>query len=822
MATFKDLFNLLYNAQTERELDKFVLKNPNLFKEENWFPLGRTLSNYSIVKNQQANPIAALIEKLTNSIDAILTKKCMEAGIEPTSKDAPGSIEEAVNIFFKEEHKTWDMLEFRKSQAKEIQVIADGPARETSVIIYDNGEGQHPEKFEDTFLSLIKRNKANIHFVQGKYNMGGSGAIVFCGKKSYQLIASKKYDGTGKFGFTLVREHPLTEEEIQQRDARETWYEYLKINNEIPSFEIDELNLGLFERKFKTGSILKLYSYQFPPGYSGFAQELNQSINEYLFEPALPIYTVDKKERYPNNKVLELDLYGLKRRLEKTDNDYVYDHFFWKFSNDDLFGKMKVTAYVFKSRLKNRDSKKSKKIIRDRFFKNDMAILFSINGQVHGHFTAEFITRSLQLSLLKSHLLVHVDCTNMLYNFRKELFMASRDRLKNGNETKQLRHFLAKELSKKDGPLAEIEKHRKEALSYDGEDTKELLKSFAKNLPMNPELMKLLNQTFKLDLKDLQKKKPQRDENTKPKPKEKRQKFKPERFPTYFNLKSAENDGTKAISIPRGSDKTILFDTDVENHYFDRIEEPGDLQIALVTYKSNDVKGGTDKGKPSKIEEVFHITRSNPKDGKIRVSLYPKTQVKVGDEIELKVDLSAPGGNLEELFWTRISENSAKPEKKKKEELIEPPLGLPEPVLVFKESKNEKDMTWEKLDENSLSMNWETVMIPLAKGHDQLERVFINMDSRVYKSFLSNYRNPNEEQIKVAERKYISSVYFHTLFLYTITKNRGYEVYQKQQDKSDLEPIDVGEYLKDIFDNYYSTFILNFGGTNELMMGVGE
>lgn len=66
------------------------------------------------------------------------------------------------------------------------------------MIIYDNGEGQHPKDFESTFLSLMRGNKNEIHFVQGKYNMGGSGAIVFCGK-GYQLIGSKRFDGSGEF-----------------------------------------------------------------------------------------------------------------------------------------------------------------------------------------------------------------------------------------------------------------------------------------------------------------------------------------------------------------------------------------------------------------------------------------------------------------------------------------------------------------------------------------------------------------------------------------------------------------------------------------------
>ncbi|OIN92086.1 MAG: nucleotide pyrophosphohydrolase [Anaerolineae bacterium CG03_land_8_20_14_0_80_58_20] len=51
--------------------------------------------------------------------------------------------------------------------------------------LYDNGEGQHPDDFPNTFLSLHRNNKTDIHFVQGKYNMGSTGAVVFCGTHRY-------------------------------------------------------------------------------------------------------------------------------------------------------------------------------------------------------------------------------------------------------------------------------------------------------------------------------------------------------------------------------------------------------------------------------------------------------------------------------------------------------------------------------------------------------------------------------------------------------------------------------------------------------------
>ncbi len=36
---------------------------------------------------------------------------------------------------------------------------------------------------------------------------------------------------SGQFGFTLVREHPKRERE----SSKETWYEFLNIENKIPS-----------------------------------------------------------------------------------------------------------------------------------------------------------------------------------------------------------------------------------------------------------------------------------------------------------------------------------------------------------------------------------------------------------------------------------------------------------------------------------------------------------------------------------------------------------------------------------------------------------
>ncbi len=815
----KQLFEKLFFAKTEQEVDKIINTHPDIFKPENWHPLGDNDNNFGVIENQQSAPIAALIEKITNSIDAVLTKKCLEVGIKPKSPQAPKSMEDARTKFFPN-HKHWDLAEARNKQAESIQILSDGPKRNTSLIIYDDGEGQHPEDFENTFLSLLQGNKNEIHFVQGKYNMGGSGAIVFCGKKRYQLIASKRYDNSGQFGFTLIREHHLSKaEEITKKN---TWYEYLKVNGEIPAFHATQQDLGLFKRKFTTGTIIKLYSYDLPTGISDISRDLNQSINEYLFEPVLPVYTIESEKRYPKSS-LRRGLYGLKRRLEQEDNKYIEESFSEEF-DETLFGKMKVTCYVFKTKIDGRSVKETKETIQREFFKNNMSVLFSINGQVHGNYSSEFISRSLKFNILKQHLLIHVDCSNMKPTFRKELFMASRDRLKNGEETRSLRKYLADKLGNKNGRLAEIYKRRKDSITVESEDTKDLIKTFAKNITRNEELLKLLDQTLNLDLKSKGNHNKNTNNSTRKKPRKKQaEPFNPQRFPAVFKRRTNRKSEQEVVSIPIDGEKTILFDTDVGNNYFDRIEEPGELKIAILDYKVNETGGGNAPGKVERIDDVFNARKSSPHDGTIKIHLAPKEEVLVGDEVKIKVSLTGPTEELEELFWVKITEPKApsEPSPEPKEKEI-PTLGLPDLLFVYQEERPERngELTWEQVEEAiGEEMNFGTVMYPMVSG-EKLERVYINMDSTVLKNFHAKNRNPSEEQIEIGKRKYIASVYAHTLFLYSITRAHKYQVVQESENGSETE-IELKTYLKDVFSSHYAEFILNFGA-DEIMQLIEE
>src|SRR3989338_3488566 len=194
---FEKLFWAIFKAEDENQLHHIVNANLLLRDEQNWHPYGgrnkNERVNFGTFENQQPHPIPALVEKVTNSIDSLLLKHCRLLGIDPKSPQAPRSMQEAVERLFGIKNGDFSEIgeERRREIAEDIQIVATGDKDRPNLLIYDNGEGQHPDDFSRTFLSLQENNKTDIHFVQGKYNFGSPGAVVFCGSHRYQLIASK-------------------------------------------------------------------------------------------------------------------------------------------------------------------------------------------------------------------------------------------------------------------------------------------------------------------------------------------------------------------------------------------------------------------------------------------------------------------------------------------------------------------------------------------------------------------------------------------------------------------------------------------------------
>ena len=100
-------------------------------------------------------------------------------------------------------------------------------------------------------------------------------------------------------------------------------------------------------------------------------------------------------------------------------------------------------------------------------------------------------------------------------------------------------------------------------------------------------------------------------------------------FPTFFKaeLKGRAN-GTPMVQIPCGGQRTIKFSTDVENQYFDRVSDPGDLSVGLLRFCSPG-RGGHGRLLPNRVDEVFNLVKSSPSRGTINheVSCYLSKEI---------------------------------------------------------------------------------------------------------------------------------------------------------------------------------------------------
>ena len=178
----------LLHADSEDEIVQ-ILRDHNYWDDSGaWRLYGDDENNFKMIGAQQARSEAALVEKLVNSVDARLMDQCRREGMEPDAVEAPQTIAEARKRFFGTVNRT--------ELAKGITLAITGARPQQGgmpcLTICDIGEGQTPADVPNTFMSLDKTNKLRVPFVQGKFNMGGTGALMFCGKNKLQLLITRR------------------------------------------------------------------------------------------------------------------------------------------------------------------------------------------------------------------------------------------------------------------------------------------------------------------------------------------------------------------------------------------------------------------------------------------------------------------------------------------------------------------------------------------------------------------------------------------------------------------------------------------------------
>jgi len=552
----------LLKSESESEVISCLKKAGYWDDPSAWKYYGDMENNFSTIGNQQRSPVAALVEKLINSVDAVLIKECLSKRIDPESSNAPADISKALIGFFGiREGKLSNVETYERGLlAENISLIATGDKKNPSYTIVDKGEGQFPDDFPETFFSLNRSNKLRIPFVQGKFNMGGTGVLQFCGERNLQLVISRRNKeivggSDNPWGFSVVRR------EDPSMGIRSSTYKYLAPNNRILRFYADSIPAlpGKYPQSYveplESGTVIKLFDYQIGPSLRTVAPlDLYNSLSLLLPEIALPIRIFERRPGYRAH-TYDSVLSGLAVRLEEDKRDNVEPGFPSSTRLSVMGQSMNISVFAFKEGA-------------DEKYKKDEGIIFTVNGQTQGALSKAFFTRNrVSLGYLSNSILVIVDCTNIEGRQREDLFMNSRDRLRGSEFENAIERELEDLLKRHEGLRQLNERRRREKIEGKLQDSKPLKELLNDILKKSPTLSRLF-----IEGKQLQN--PFKSALVASDPV-----FEGKRFPTYFTLVGKfSEDSPKRCPIDNSTFR-VKYTTDAENDYFTRTNDSGHFEL---------------------------------------------------------------------------------------------------------------------------------------------------------------------------------------------------------------------------------------------------
>lgn len=443
----------LLDAESEAAVQEIIDSVPEM--RNHWRPLDDRETNFNVTSNQASDGGKALTELMTNMVDAVLMKHALLKGIDPTGKKAPATMHEAVDKLIKnlrggkltnlDAKDPWPR-EFAKRNL--IIGVTGAKSRKAGLPCFtfvDNGEGQSPENFASTFLSLSSGNKKDIPFVQGKYNMGSSGVLGYCGLKWFKLIVSRRYDAETPWGFTLMRKRPGGGMPIAEY--------FVLPNGDIPSFTEDALYpfiKGDGTRyqgvHLATGTVIKLYDYQIPSRFQTGFRGTREALNENLVETILPFLILDFRQKpdparggYRAEGIDDRTFYGMEYLLltaHKDQADEVGGDGDGEADGGEAFGLGRIAVANIKTEELGEivvSAIKLKRALPEwlKPTKTNNRVFHAVNGQVQFKQTRGYLSQSCGFPALKDRVIIIVDASNLTFEAHNEVWKGDREHIRN-------------------------------------------------------------------------------------------------------------------------------------------------------------------------------------------------------------------------------------------------------------------------------------------------------------------------------------------------------------------------------------------------------
>jgi len=458
----------LLQCKSEEEVTTFHNNLSRTYDVE-WVPIGGQDNNYGVVENQSSSPLGALNEIISNGIDAVLRRRYREKfGDEYNEKHELESYKEAGKMLL--------------DGTEEVRVIADGSTGgPTNMTVYDSGEGQPPDVFEDTFVGLLKPGEAKQGwpFLQGQFGMGSTGVLPHCGDRGYKAIFSSGMESPEKWSWTLIR-----------RNREGNAYEYLRVDGSIPTFD------GKLAGN-EQGSFIKMFNYDLP-AHSNITSGLRFKIARTMTEVPVPI-VLDERRNY-QSAVKEVSVLGFKDMIERH-SDLVERREIREYDFGGELGTRNVETVIFKEDevVKSDESlsKKDKNRLVSNNKQQERAIFFTVNGQVHGDLGLSFIKNRCDKYHIAKDTVLFVDFSDLGPAQLTDLFTPARDRLHDKPMAHRLRDGM-EDLVTNDDMLQEEEQRRRERFTKDKREEKmgDMLEELVER---TPDLLNYLDEGEKVD-----------------------------------------------------------------------------------------------------------------------------------------------------------------------------------------------------------------------------------------------------------------------------------------------------------------------------------
>ncbi|TPK96605.1 hypothetical protein FJ934_08570 [Mesorhizobium sp. B2-4-12] len=688
----------LLAAESELEVEKILTSIPEMQDSKNWRPLDGRETNFNVTSNQASDGGKALTELMTNMVDAVLLKHAYLKGVDPKGKKAPATMYQAVDQLVHKMHggklvnlgpnDPW-LKQFAQNNLAIGITGAKSKAEGLPCYSFaDNGEGQHPDEFETTFLSLSAGNKKSINFVQGKFNMGSSGVLRYCGRRWFKLIVSRRFDKSGPWGWTIMRRRPTDADRMPVAEY------FVMPGDKIARFDAEELYpYHTIEKKrydrmhLNAGTIVKLYDYQVGSRFLSFRGS-RDALNENLVETILPFRILDLRQK-PDPKrgpdrALGVDprpFYGMEflllnshkeEGLEGEDEASGEDRVFvGKFSYPNL-GEVSISAIPLKRDipgwLKPNNS--------------NNRVFHAVNGQVQYKQTRGYLSNTCGFPALKDRVVLIVDASNLTFAAHNEVWKGDREHISNTLDGERYLEEVTKTI-KESQALKDLQaKIASEELERAAKTEGNSL--FQKLVDRDPSLAGLLSSrdpSIKLPASGGSK--------TGGKESGTAEEFEGSYSPSFIRLE--ERIAKNAVEIPLGRSRPLGARTDAANDYLQRPDNPGRVIL------------------DPEIRKKFGV-REHLKDGRLTLYLSPgKEDVDIDDTFTFQIALhdeampEAVGSEeVRVLIVAAIDEddeNKVKPKPKPKPDVSggdkkagdgedAPTHGLPAVILLTKDGRD--------------------------------------------------------------------------------------------------------------------------------------